>query len=82
MGWQGGRVTYDHVRGYTLQVDAAHPSVARPDVIVSVTYTNPDTRGHSNENKLQLKLGELALLKGAFPDSRMRFSSGTYQDKK
>jgi hypothetical protein len=36
-----------------------------------VTYTNPDTRGHSNENKLQLKVGELILLKGAYPDVRM-----------
>jgi hypothetical protein len=52
-------------------VDAAYPSTAAPECIVSVTYTKPDMRGHSNENKLQLKVGELILLKGAHPEVRV-----------
>jgi len=46
------------------------PAVAKPDVVVSVTYCKPDIPGHSNENKLQLKLGEMMLIKGVFPECR------------
>lgn len=76
LGWEGGRVVYDRIRQYKLQTDAAYPSMASPDTIVSVTYTDPDTRGHSNENKFHLKVGELVLLKGAYPDVRMVLAIG------
>lgn len=72
LAWSGGQVVY-HKAGqlaYELQVDCCSPEVSKPDAIVSVTYCKPDTPGHSNENKLQLKLGELMLIKGAFPDCR------------
>lgn len=78
--WPGGRVTYDHRRGYMLQVDFVYPAKERPQTLLSVTYTKPDTRGHSNENKLQLKLGELALLKNAYPDLRMVLAIGGSSD--
>ena len=67
LGWKTGRITYDTANGYKIQVDAVTPSLSGPESIVSITHTNPDTRGHSNENKLHLKLGELALLKHAYP---------------
>ena len=69
LGWKTGRITYDNTNGYKIQVDAATPSLSSPESIVSITYTNPDTKGHSNENKLHLKLGELALLKHAYPQA-------------
>ena len=69
--WDSGRVTYDSDREYKLQVDSVFPKKESPEVIASVTYTAPDTRGHSNENKLQLKVGELSLLKFAFPGCRV-----------
>jgi hypothetical protein len=53
---------------YDLQVDSCYPNVDSPEIFVSVTYCNPDKPGHSNENKLHLKIGELMLLKVAFPD--------------
>jgi hypothetical protein len=68
LGWPNGRIVYDKPHGYKIQIDAAFPNTTAPKVIVSVTYTDPDTRGHSNENKLQLKIGELALLKAAYPN--------------
>lgn len=76
LGWPSGRITYDAQRGYELQADAVHPAPGRPQTVVSVTYTNPDTPGHSNENKLHLKLGELALLKAAHPDVRVVLAIG------
>ena len=69
LGWKTGRITYDNANGYKIQVDATTPSLSSPESIVSITYTNPDTKGHSNENKLHLKLGELALLKHAYPQA-------------
>ena len=42
-----------------LQVDAIIPDPENPETLISITYTNPDKPGHSNENKLHLKLGEL-----------------------
>jgi hypothetical protein len=68
LDWDAGRITYDKVNGYKIQVDCAWPSLNEPSVIASVTYSDPDTPGHSNENKLQLKLGELVLLKNCYPD--------------
>ena len=76
LGWKGGRVTYDEQYGYQLQVDAAYPSTDAPRTIVSVTYTKPDKPGHSNENKLQLKVGELALLKHTRPELRLVLAIG------
>ena len=70
LGWPRARLVYDQPHGYALQVDAVCPSVSDPQVVVSTTYTKPETRGHSNENKLHLKMGELALLKNAYPDLR------------
>lgn len=71
-GWVAGRVVYykDGPLEYNLQVDACHPNATKPEAFVSVTYCKPDKPGHSNENKLQLKLGELMLLKARFPDIR------------
>jgi hypothetical protein len=71
LGWNGGRLIYDISNGYSIEVDAVVPSVSTPETIVSVTYTKPDTPGHSNENKLHLKLGELALAKCAYPKTRV-----------
>ena len=68
LDWDAGRITYDKVNGYRIQVDCAWPTLTSPNVIVSVTYSDPDTPGHSNENKLQLKLGELVLLKNCYPE--------------
>ena len=69
--WPTGRVIYNQEYGYDVQVDCAYPDTNAPSVIVSVTYTEPDTRGHSNENKLQLKVGELALIKCAYPNCKV-----------
>ena len=80
LGWGSGRVPYDHSHGYELQVDSVYPSKTAPEVFASVTYTAPDTRGHSNENKLQLKVGELALLKNAYPDCRVALILGGEQE--
>jgi hypothetical protein len=76
LGWPGGKVAYDPARSYMLQVDSVHIEAAHPATVVSVTYTNPDTKGHSNENKLQLKVGELALLKNAYPKIRVALVLG------
>jgi hypothetical protein len=65
---------------YDLQVDAFYPNATAPEVFVSVTYCKPDKPGHSNENKLQLKLGELMLLKARFPDIRSVLVIGGNQD--
>jgi hypothetical protein len=76
LGWPNGRIAYDKIHGYKMQIDAAFPNTTAPQVIVSVTYTDPDKRGHSNENKLQLKVGELALLKAAYPNVRTILAIG------
>lgn len=75
LGWTGGRagrVVYFNggktSLTYDLQVDSCYPDLEAPDIFVSVTYCKPDTPGHSNENKLQLKIGELMLLKCRYPD--------------
>jgi len=80
LGWEGGKMIYDFEHRYTVQVDAAYPSVHSPDTVVSVTYTNPDKRGHSNENKFHLKVGELALLKHAYPNIKCVLAIGGLED--
>jgi hypothetical protein len=73
LAWSGGKVTYyttEQQLAYELQVDCCSPSAKQPETVVSVTYCKPDTPGHSNENKLQLKLGEMMLIKGIFPECR------------
>lgn len=74
LGWiegKGQSITfYDNSElnlKYDLQVDSYYPNTTNPQIFVSVTYCSPDKPGHSNENKLQLKLGELMLLKARFP---------------
>lgn len=76
LDWDSGRVFYDQQRGHKIQVDCVYPDLACPEAIVSVTYSDPTTPGHSNENKLQLKLGELALLKWAYPNIRVVLALG------
>ena len=71
LSWDSGRLIYykneDKKISYDIQVDACYPTIKSPEVFVSVTYCDPDTPGHSNENKLQLKLGELMLFKAKYP---------------
>lgn len=71
LGWTHGRVKYDLQYNYTFQVDNVYPCLTSPEVMASVTYTEPDTKGHSNENKLQLKVGELALFKKTYPNCKI-----------
>lgn len=80
LAWGGGRVKYDFIHQYTIQVDNVFPNSEKPEVVLSVTYTSPDQKGHSNENKLHLKVGELALLKYAYPDIRMVLVLGGTQE--
>ena len=80
LDWDGGRIIYDSVNQYRIQVDCAWPSLQNPKVIASVTYSDPDTPGHSNENKLQLKLGELVLLKNQYPDLKAVLVLGGTQE--
>lgn len=72
LDWKGGKIAYHTSANYTykMQVDAFWPDEKQPSAFVSVTCCDADIRGHSNENKLQLKLGELILLKAAYPDIR------------
>ena len=76
LGWPRGRVLYDINRKYSIQLDAVYPSPKTPETFVSVTYADPDKPGHSNENKLHLKVGELALLKNAYPRIRAVLAIG------
>lgn len=76
LGWNGGRIIYDLDRNYDVQIDAVYPSPKAPKTFVSITQTNPDTPGHSNENKLHLKVGELVLLKNAYPQIRAVLAVG------
>ena len=80
LGWGGGRVMYDINRKYSVQLDAVYPSPKTPETFVSVTYTNPDKPGHSNENKFHLKVGELALLKNAYPKVRAVLAIGVTRE--
>lgn len=80
LDWDAGRIVYDKFNGYKIQVDCAWPSLHDPKVIASVTYSDPDTPGHSNENKLQLKLGELALLKNCYPELKAVLVLGGTQE--
>lgn len=71
LDWDSGRVVYNTDFNYDLQVDSVFPKKDKPEIIISVTYTEPDTKGHSNENKLQLKVGELAIFKNKYPDCKV-----------
>jgi hypothetical protein len=59
------RVPYTNLASTNLllQSDCVIGEGTERELIISVTHTQPDTRGHSNENKVQLKLGELWLWK-------------------
>ena len=74
LGWKSDRLVYfedpNNDITYDLQVDGYLGEKNNPLAFVSVTYCNPDKPGHSNENKLQLKLGELMLLKSKYPNVR------------
>lgn len=72
LGWPSGRIVYFKKGNlkYDVQVDSCWPDTNNPKAFVSVTYCKPDKPGHSNENKLQLKLGELLLLKSKYPEIR------------
>ena len=80
LGWDSGRVLYDVDNEYNLQMDNIYPNKEAPEIFASVTYTEPDTKGHSNENKLQLKVGELVLLKNCYPDCKMILILGGSQE--
>ena len=54
---KGGNIRYDDDKNLKLQTDVVIPSTDKPEVIYSITHTNPDKPGHSNENKFQLKFG-------------------------
>ena len=72
LGGEEGRIKYSDNHEYAkIQADIVHPTISDPKMIFSVTHTKPDTRGHSNENKFQLKLGELVLWKTYNPDLRI-----------
>ena len=70
LNWDSGRIFYDKENNYDLQTDNVYPSKTNPEIFASVTYTAPDTKGHSNENKLQLKVGELILFKNKYPNCK------------
>jgi len=73
---KSGRIKYtDHPRAL-LQMDIVLPSSKTPKTAISVTHSNPDTPGHSNENKFQLKLGEIYLLKTYHEDLRCLITIG------
>lgn len=57
--------------GADLQTDCVLTDKDGTKVILSITHTKPDSRGHSNENKFQLKLGELWLFKTYDPAIRI-----------
>ena len=80
LDWDSGRLVYDNSRKYKIQVDCCFPTLDAPEIIGSVTYANPDKPGHSNENKLQLKLGELALAKAEYPNIRVMLILGGTQE--
>lgn len=65
------RIPYASNSRATIQADIVLPSSRHPEVILSITHTKPDTFGHSNENKFQLKLGELALWKKRNPNLKI-----------
>jgi len=70
-GGQGVDTRYaDFHEKARLQVDGVIPNEEQPETVLFVTYTDPDKPGHSNENKLHLKLGELFLFKTYNKDLR------------
>ena len=70
-GGRASKVRYSDLHKLaTVQVDVVVPNTEQPDTLFFVTYTDPDNPGHSNENKLHLKLGELYLFKTYNPKLR------------
>lgn len=55
----------------SLQSDCVLACGTDKELIFSVTHTRPDSPGHSNENKFQLKLGEMWLWKTHKPNRRV-----------
>lgn len=55
----------------SIQADIAIPTCENPETIIDITHTNPDKAGHSNENKLNQKIGELYLWKAYNPNLRV-----------
>lgn len=72
-GGVNSRVPYTNFDSshFLLQSDCVVGEGTERELIISVTHTQPDSRGHSNENKLQLKLGELWLWKTHRPNRRV-----------
>ena len=62
--------------GTDIDADCVLEDRDRSLVILSITHTKPDSKGHSNENKFQLKLGELWLQKTYDIDTRMAIVVG------
>jgi hypothetical protein len=77
---RSGRIKYGDYAQMKLQVDVVLPNAANPKTLISVTHSNPDIPGHSNENKFQLKLGELYLCKTYNPNYRCILISGGTQE--
>lgn len=65
-----------------LEQDIVLPNSKKLETIISVTHSDPTrTPGHSNENKLQGKLGELYLLKTLEPSIRAIMVMGGPEEK-
>lgn len=79
---KGERLFYDDTlgpkirHGVDMQVDCVLTDKDDSKVILSITHTKPDSKGHSNENKFQLKLGELWLHKTYNPKTRVAIVVG------
>nr|ABZ09106.1 hypothetical protein ALOHA_HF4000APKG6D9ctg2g11 [uncultured marine crenarchaeote HF4000_APKG6D9] len=77
---KGGNIKYDKNSSDTLQTDIVIPNTKNPKVIYSITHTDPDKPGHSNENKFQLKLGEIVFLKTHDPSIKCILVVGGTKD--
>ncbi len=77
---KGGNIRYDNDPSVRLQTDIALPNTNNPETIFSITHTDPDKPGHSNENKFQLKLGEIYLIKTFNPSIRCVMVLGGTKD--
>lgn len=71
-GGENLRLPYSDVDPqYLLQSDCVLNVGTDRELILSTTHTKPDSKGHSNENKFQLKLGEMWLWKTHRPSRRV-----------
>jgi len=77
---KGGNIRYDNDPTVKLQTDIVIPDTNNPDTIFSITHSDPDKPGHSNENKFQLKLGEIYLIKTYNPSIRCVIVLGGTKD--